>query len=342
MLHFCLFQAPDLASFYEDIGALAMKVILTGSIAIDYLMKFPGLFSDHLLPEHLDKVSLSFLVPELSRRDGGVGANIAYNLAMLGGEALLFSTAGQDFPEYAKRLEAVGVDTSSVKIISDKFTASFFATTDKNNAQIASFYTGAMADAADLSLTEAPYQCDDFVMISPTDPAAMARYIEESIELCLKTLFDPGQQVISVDADLLRRGLESAHGLFVNEYEFELMQKQTGYSEEELLSKPVFSVITLGENGARIHSAEGELFVPALKGLNIIDPTGVGDAFRGGFLRGYLAGLSLKISAEMGTVLAAACIQENGTQEHRLTWDEFVKEYRKHFDDQGELDTIGK
>ena len=145
-----------------------------------------------------------------------------------------------------------------------------------------------------------------------------------------------------MDADLLRRGLESAHGLFVNEYEFELMQKQTGYSEEELLSKPVFSVITLGENGARIHSAEGELFVPALKGLNIIDPTGVGDAFRGGFLRGYLAGLSLKISAEMGTVLAAACIQENGTQEHRLTWDEFVKEYRKHFDDQGELDTIGK
>ena len=158
-----------------------MKVILTGSIAIDNLMKFPGLFSDHLLPEHLDKVSLSFLVPELSRRDGGVGANIAYTLAMLGGDALLYSTAGQDFPEYAKRLEAVGVDTDSVRIIPDKYTASFFATTDQNNAQIASFYAGAMANAAELSLNDAPYASDDFVMISPTDPAAMARGIEEAL-----------------------------------------------------------------------------------------------------------------------------------------------------------------
>ena len=319
-----------------------MKVILTGSIAIDYLMKFPGLFSDHLLPEHLDKVSLSFLVPELSRRDGGVGANIAYTLAMLGGKACLFSTAGQDFPDYAKRLEAVGVDTSCVKIIPEKFTASFFATTDKNNAQIASFYTGAMANAAELSLREAPYEPDDFVMISPTDPTAMARYIEEALELGLKTLFDPGQQVISVDAALLRRGLETAHGLFVNEYEFELIQKHTGYSAEVLLEKPVFSVITLGENGARVHSSEGDVYVPALKNLDIKDPTGVGDAFRGGFLRGYLAGLSLKTCAEMGTITAAACIQENGTQVHHFTWDKFVNEYRKHFDDQGELDTIGK
>lgn len=319
-----------------------MKVILTGSIAIDYLMKFPGKFSDHLLPEHLEKVSLSFLVPDLSRRDGGVGANIAYNLAMLGGDACLFSTAGQDFPDFSRRLQQVGVDTSSVKIIPDKFTASFFATTDNNNAQIASFYTGAMANSADLSLKEAPYKPDDFVMISPTDPAAMARYIEEAMELGLKTLFDPGQQVVSLNADLLRRGLETAHGLFVNEYEFELLQKHTGYTEAELLAKPVFSVVTLGEKGARVHSTEGEVFVPALKSLNIVDPTGVGDAFRGGFLRGYLGGLSLKTCAEMGTVLAAACIQENGTQVHRFSWNEFVKEYRKYFDDQGELDRISK
>ncbi|MCK9247242.1 MAG: PfkB family carbohydrate kinase, partial [Anaerolineaceae bacterium] len=212
----------------------------------------------------------------------------------------------------------------------------------QHNAQIASFYTGAMADSANLSLKEAPYECDDFVMISPTDPVAMARYIEESLELCLKTLFDPGQQIISLDADLLRRGLDCAHGLFVNEYEFELMQKHTGYTEAELLAKPVFSVITLGENGARVHSAEDDIYVPALQGLNIVDPTGVGDAFRGGFLRGYLGGLSLRTCAEMGTIIAAACIQQNGTQVHKLGWKEFVAEYRKHFDDQGELDTIGK
>ncbi|MGI6258704.1 MAG: carbohydrate kinase family protein [Anaerolineaceae bacterium] len=318
-----------------------MKVILTGSIAIDYLMKFPGLFKDHLLLEHLDKVSLSFLVPELLRRDGGVGANIAYNLAMLGGKACLFSTAGVDFPEYAKRLEAVGVDTSSVRIIEDKYTASFFATTDQNNAQIASFYTGAMANAAELSLKEAPYEADDFVMISPTDPAAMSLYIEEAMDLGLKMLFDPGQQVISVDKILLRRGLETAHGLFVNEYEFELLLKHSGFSKKELLEKPVFSVITLGADGACVHSKGKEIIVEAISDLTIADPTGVGDAFRGGFLRGYLAGLSLKTCAEMGTVLAAACIQEDGTQVHRCTWDEFVREYRKHFDDQGELDKIG-
>lgn len=317
-----------------------MKVILTGSIAIDYLMRFPGLFSDHLLPGHLDKVSLSFLVPELSRRDGGVGANIAYNLAMLGGEACLFSTAGQDFPEYAKRLQAVGVDTSCVRIIPEKFTASFFATTDRNNAQIASFYTGAMADSANLSLKEAPCEPGDFVMISPTYPGAMARYIDEAPEFGLKTLFDPGQQVVSMDPDLLRKGVDTAYGLFVNEYEFELLLKHTGYSEVELLAKPVFSVITLGEVGSRICSAGQEILCPAVQGLKVVDPTGVGDAFRGGFLRGYLAGLSLKTCAEMGTILASACLQENGTQVHRLTWDEFVNEYRKHFDDQGELDTI--
>lgn len=319
-----------------------MKVILTGSIAIDNLMKFPGLFSDHLLPEHLDKVSLSFLVPELSRRDGGVGANIAYTLAILGGDALLYSTAGQDFPEYAKRLEAVGVDTGSVRIIPDKYTASFFATSDQNNAQIASFYTGAMANAAELSLKDAPYEADDFVMISPTDPSAMARCIEEALELGLKTLFDPGQQIISLDAELLRRGLETAHGLFVNEYEFELLQKHTGYSEAELLSKPSFSVITLGEKGARVVTKDEEIFVPAIQGLTVTDPTGVGDAFRGGFLRGYLAGLSMKTCAEMGTICAAACIQENGTQIHHFNWNQFVTEYRKHFDDMGELDKIGK
>ena len=151
----------------------------------------------------------------------------------------------------------------------------------------------------------------------------------------MKTLFDPGQQIISLDADLLRRELDCARGLYVNDYEFELMQKHTGYSETELLAKPVFSVITLGERGVRVNSAEGDIYVPALTGLNIVDPTGVGDAFRGGFLRGYLAGLSLKTCAEMGTITAAACIQQNGTQVHRFTWDEFVTEYRKHFDDQG-------
>lgn len=268
-----------------------MKVILTGSIAFDYLMKFPGLFKDTILPEHIEKISLSFLVHEMIRQDGGVGGNIAYSLAMLGGNAYLFSTAGQDFGEYRQRLDSVGVDTSGVKIIPDKFTASFFATTDLSNAQIASFYTGAMADSAELSLHEADFEKDDFVMISPTDPVSMKRYIRECQDLGLRMLFDPGQQIISMDKEDIIAGVNSAHGIFVNEYEFELLQNKTGFSAEEIISKPTFCVVTLGGNGAKVYANGEEYFIPIVKGIEVVDPTGVGDAFRAGFLRGYMGGL---------------------------------------------------
>lgn len=317
-----------------------MKAILTGSIAFDYLMQFPGLFKDCLIAEHLDKVSLSFLVHDMIKQDGGVGPNIAYTLAMLGGEAYLFSTAGQDFGEYSNRLKKLGVDTSGVKIIPEKFTASFFATTDRSNAQIATFYTGAMADSANLSLAEAKYQPDDFVMVSPTDPGAMRRCIREAPELGLRMLFDPGQQIISLDQQSLRDGVEHAHGVFINEYEFELLQTHTGWSAEEILAKPVFTVVTLAEHGARVVAEGVDCVVPAISGIVVKDPTGVGDAFRGGFLRAYMAGLPLKVCVEVGNTAAAYCIQEVGPQCHKYTWDEFVAFYREHFDDEGLLDEI--
>lgn len=317
-----------------------MKVILTGSIAFDYLMQFPGLFKDCLIAEHLDKVSLSFLVHDMIKQDGGVGPNIAYSLALLGGSAYLFSTAGQDFGEYGRRLEQIGVDASGVSIIRDKFTASFFATTDRSGAQIATFYTGAMADAANLPLNKAEFEPDDFVMVSPSDPGAMQRYIHEAPALGLRMLFDPGQQIISMEADVLKNGVDHAHGMFINEYEFELLQKHTGWSEAEILAKPVFTVVTLAEHGARVVAEGLDCIVPAIDGLVVKDPTGVGDAFRGGFLRGYMAGLPLKVCAEMGNTAAAYCIQEAGPQCHRYNLDEFVAFYRKHFNDEGLLDTI--
>ena len=317
-----------------------MKVILTGSIAFDYLMQFPGLFRDCLIAEHLDKVSLSFLVNDMIKQDGGVGPNIAFTLAMLGGNAYLFSTAGQDFGDYARRLEILGVDTSGVKIIPEKFTASFFATTDRSNAQISTFYTGAMADSADLPLAEAKFDTDDFVMVSPTDPRTMQRYIRETQELGLRMLFDPGQQIISMDPDVLSDGVEHAHGMFINEYEFELLQTHTGWSAEEILAKPAFTVVTLAEHGARVVAEGVDCVVPAIGGIEVKDPTGVGDAFRGGFLRGYMAGLPLKVCAEMGNTAAAYCIQEAGPQCHCYTWDRFVAFYREHFNDEGLLDEI--
>ncbi len=317
-----------------------MKAILTGSIAFDYLMQFPGLFKDHLIAEHLDKVSLSFLVHDMIKQDGGVGPNTAYTLALLGGKAYLFSTAGQDFGDYAKRLEQVGVDTSGVKIIPEKFTASFFATTDRSNAQISTFYTGAMADSADLPLAEADFEPEDFVMVSPTDPRTMRRYIREAPQLGLRMLFDPGQQIISLEAEGLREGVEHAHGMFINEYEFELLQKHTGWSAEEILAKPAFTVVTLAEHGARVVAEGVDCVVPAISGLEVKDPTGVGDAFRGGFLRGYMAGLPLKVCVEIGNTAAAYCIQEAGPQCHKYSWAEFVAFYREHFNDEGLLDEI--
>jgi len=319
-----------------------VKTILTGSIAFDYLMRFPGYFKDHILPEHLDKISLSFLVDDMVRHYGGVGANIAYTLALLGERPLLFSTAGQDFPEYCRRLEALGVDCSGVRVITDKFTASFFVNTDLDNAQIASFYTGAMADSADLPLVEAHAEQNDFVVNSPSDPRAMERYIKEAQQLGLRSIFDPGQQIIRMDHEALRKGVLNAHGLFVNAYEFELLQKHSGLSETEILAAPAFSVITLGKEGARIHTSEEDFVVPIIEEAPVIDPTGVGDAFRAGFLFGYLHHKSMRVCGEMGTTAAAYCIACNGTQNHRFTRNEFIHTYRRYFDDHGELDDLMK
>jgi len=319
-----------------------MKIVLTGSIAFDYLMRFPGYFKDHILPEHLEKISLSFLVEDMVRQYGGVGANIAYTLALLGEKPLLFSTAGQDFPEYGRRLEQIGVDVSGVRVSDTKFTASFFVNTDLSNAQIASFYTGAMADAADLPLTEARTQPGDYVVNSPSDPRAMARYIKEAKELGLRSIFDPGQQIIRMDGDALREGILNAHGLFVNEYEFELLQKHTGLSAEDILCHPEFTVITLGRDGARVHTCREDLHVPIIDDAPVVDPTGVGDAFRAGFLFAYLRGKSMRVCGEMGPVAAAYCIARNGTQNHTFTLEEFIAYYRQHFDDQGELDNLSK
>lgn len=319
-----------------------MKVILTGSIAFDYLMYFPGYFKDHILPESLDKLSLSFLVENMVKRFGGVGANIAYTMALVGGNPYLYSAAGQDFGDFAKHLQAAGVDTSGVFIDPDKFTASFFQNTDLNQSQIASFYTGAMADSAEMSLRDANYEVGDYVMVSPTDPRAMDRYMDECSELGLKMIFDPGQQIVRMNQEMICKGVQKASGLFVNEYEFELLQKAAGMSADQVLSIPEFSVVTLGKDGSRVVTAEEDIHIPTIPGVKVVDPTGVGDAFRGGFLRGYLLNWPMRICAEMGSTTAAYCLVKHGTQEHRFTWQEFKNYYRQNFDDEGLLDTINQ
>src|SRR4249919_3046661 len=222
-----------------------MSIVVTGSIAYDYLMSFPGKFTEHLLPEHVQRVSLSFLVDTMDKRRGGCAPNIAYTLALLGERPQLMATAGQDFGDYRRWLDAAGIDTSLVAEVGDKFTASFFCSTDQANNQIASFYTGAMAHAAELSFRGiGPV---DLVIISPNDPAAMTQYAEECRTLGIRFIFDPGQQCARMSGAELRDGLVGATILICNDYELELIRQKTGFGEAELLERADLLVVTRGE-----------------------------------------------------------------------------------------------
>jgi adenosine kinase len=317
-----------------------MEIVLTGSIAFDYLMKFPGYFQDHILPDNLDCLSLSFLVESMIRQPGGIAPNIAYNLALLGERPRLFATAGEDFAAYRDVLEENGVDTSGIKLIEGEFTASFFANTDLANAQIASFYPGAMAAAAELSLNDLEGKKPELVLISPNDPRAMVRYVDECKLLGIPYIYDPSQQIPRLKGDELEDGLDGALALFVNKYEFGMVQKKTDLSSDEIRQRTQFTVVTLGEEGSLVYKKESQVNIPVVTPDRIADPTGVGDAFRGGFLSGYAHGWDLEICAEMGSVAAAYCLEQDGPQGHSFTPSEFVERFREHFNDQGKLDEL--
>ena len=224
-----------------------MKLIVTGSIAFDYLMQFPGKFTEHILPEHLERVSLSFLVDSMDKRRGGCAPNIAYTLALLGERPYLVATAGQDFKEYDGWLQAAGVDTSHVYHVPDKFTASFFCSTDTENNQIASFYIGAMANASELSMRTIPQP--GLIIISPNDPGAMIQYAEECRAIGVPFIFDPGQQCARLSGDDLRDGIRGARVVICNDYEFELIRQKTGLREDSILEQAAVLVITRMSEG---------------------------------------------------------------------------------------------
>ena len=315
-----------------------MDILLAGSIAYDYLMRFPGKFSDSLIEQSLDKVSLSFLVEEMHKHDGGVSANIAYTLALLGARPRLFGTVGRDFGDYGKRLEAVGVDTSTVVVIEEVFTGSFFANTDQDNNQIASFYSGAMAFAGDHSIESVTKDMPDLVVISPNDPRAMNNQVGECSEKGIAYLFDPSQQVARLDGEVLRRGIEGCSILASNEYEWEVIQKNAGLTLDDLSGK-IF-VHTLGADGANIYTNGDVIHIPTVKPQKIADPTGAGDAFRAGFLRGLSIDAPLDVAGRMGSLAGTYALEYIGTQNHKFTTDEYVSRFREHFDDQGVLDTL--
>ena len=309
-----------------------MKLVVTGSIAFDYLMSFPGKFTEHLLPEHMHRVSLSFLVDTMDKRRGGCAPNIAYTLALLGERPVVMATAGQDFSDYRAWMEAAGIDTAYVKVVPDRFTASFFCSTDQASNQIASFYTGAMANAGELSFRTIPGLKDEgLVIISPNDPDAMVQYAQECSTLGIRYIWDPGQQCARMDGTQLGEGLSGAFMLIVNDYEFELLRQKTGMSEKDVQGEVEVLVITRGEKGCSVFAGGVQTDVPAVPPVRIEDPTGVGDAFRGGFMKGLATGMPYDECARLGSVAATYALEHLGGTSHAYSLDEFRARYDAHY-----------
>ena len=306
-----------------------MSTIVTGSIAFDYLMSFPGKFTEHFLPEHMSKVSLSFLVDSMDKRRGGCAPNIAYTMALLREKPRLMATAGQDFGDYRQWLESAGIDTSLVKQVPDRFTASFFCSTDTVNNQIASFYTGAMANAGELSFRTV--KDATMVIVSPNDPGAMVQYAEECRTLGIPFIWDPGQQCARMSGPELADGIQGATIVICNDYEIELMKQKTELDEAAILSRAGALIVTRGEQGCTILQGTSQIAVPSVPPHAIVDPTGVGDAFRGGLLKGLAAGWSLEVACRVGSVAATYALEHLGGQSHAYTWEEFRARYATHF-----------
>lgn len=307
-----------------------MKIITAGSIAYDYLMSYPGLFAEHIIPDQLERLSLSFLVDEMDKRRGGVAPNIAYTLALLGERPVLFGAAGQDFGEYRHFLETVGVDTSMVKVVENKFTASFFCSTDQRNSQIASFYTGAMRDARELSFHD--MEKPGLVIISPDDPIAMVRHAEECRTMGIRHIYDPGQQVARSSAEELRAGIVGCNVLICNDYEFSLIEGKTGLTAASILNDSEALIITKGEHGSTIRLKSGQdINIPAVPEERVVDPTGVGDAFRAGLIKGMANGADWETCGRLGSVAATYALEHVGGQSHYFTRGQFKERYELNF-----------
>jgi adenosine kinase len=319
-----------------------LKTIVTGSIAFDTLMQYPGLFSEALVPEKLGAISVSFLVDSMKKLRGGCAPNIAYSLALLGERPLVVGAAGEDFAEYRAWLEAAGVDASGVRDFPGVYTASFFASTDRAGNQICSFYTGAMRHAAEHPLGPFIEACgrDALVSVSPNDPEAMADSADACRAAGVRFLYDPGQQIARLSGEALAAGARGASVLIFNDYESELFRKKTGMDGEGLLSLAETVITTLGEKGAEIRTLERTVRIPAAAPRRVLDPTGVGDAFRSGLMRGMSLGLPWETAGRMGSLAAAYVIETDGPQSHRYTVAEFKRRYRENFGDSPELERL--
>ncbi len=305
-----------------------MHLAIAGSVATDHLQTFAGKFSDSLVPDQLDKLSVSFLVEDLDVRRGGCAANIAFGLGSLGLTPTLVAAVGRDFQDQGYRtwLEETGVDCSNILVSPTLHTALCTITTDEAHAQIVTFYPGAMSQAREIDVAalhaERPI---DLLLIGPDDPDGMLRHTRTARELGIDFAADPSQQLAWADGDLIRDLIDGAAYLFSNDYEAALIAKKTGWSDADIAERVGVRVVTHGKAGCVVHEADGTMHqIPAIDGVTALDPTGVGDSFRAGFLAGVAAGLNLDRAAQVGCTIAASVVETIGTQEYRLERSAFL------------------
>lgn len=309
-----------------------MKVYVFGSMAYDRIMDFPGKFADHILPDKLHILNVCFTVNGMKEKFGGTAGNIAYSLSLLEVPSTIISTIGKDYKPYFKWLKYNNIPTDKIKVIEDEFTASAYITTDKNDNQITGFNPGAMKYSSDYDFKND--NADDAIcIIAPGNLEDMKRYGNLCKQKCIKYICDPGQSLTAWDKDAMLEWISGSFILISNDYELELIIKMTGLRKQEILNKTEYIITTLGEKGAIISSKHCDISIPAAKINDVLDPTGAGDAFRAGLIKGLVSGKDIETSAKIGAVSAAYAIEQYGTQEHHYTLADFIKRYRENFGD---------
>jgi adenosine kinase len=305
-----------------------MTVLVSGSLAYDRIMTFPGAFADHILPDKVHMLNVSFTVSGMVERPGGTAGNIAYALALLGERPRVLSTVGRDGQRLLDWLAQHGVDTSAILTVDDEFTASAYITTDRHDNQITGFNPGAMRRQARLDLSGAVPEAS-IAVIGPGNLDDMRSFRKAYVQRGIPFIFDPGQSLPLWDGVDLAEALTGAAVLISNDYEFELVRRKTGLNTGELLTRVGAIITTRAEHGSVVITKERSVAVPAYPvGKALVDPTGAGDAYRGGLVKGLLLGKSLAEGARMGTVCASFCVQVQGTQEYRFTEAEFRERFR--------------
>lgn len=299
-------------------------------------MDFPGYFKDYILPDKIHILNISFLVKTLRRQRGGIAGNIAYNLALLGESSTIFSTAGADFGAYKRHLTEIGVDTSQIRIYEDTATATAFITTDLDDNQIAGFYPGAMSRASELSLEALPER-PRLALIGANEPSAMKSFVNECHKLAIDYIFDPAQQLPSLSKEQIETGILGAKVVVGNDYEIELIQNKIGLSKKEILKKAGILITTKGVAGSVIATRDCQVQIPIAKPKKIVDPTGAGDAYRAGIIKGLIRNWDFEKMGRVAALCATYALEQYGTQEHYFTKEEFEKRYFEEFGEEIEL-----